>query len=376
MDKQKIDKDFIDNLRLNYCTVIWNFDNAEANEIVPKELTHDYLLNNFNIDESIYKHYYLPTSNLLSNSEFQKMIESGFRGKKERALSPYSNIIYGAYYSRSDLLKKLAALENEDDKQRDYFPLQAKLTRPVYYKRCYTIEGREIKYFTDLIPYFKEYAKGFENGFKEFDNSQIKPFLTMLADKQDYVNKVFEFVTKHIFFTHGWGTLQKGFKTIHKGFIDNPKVEIIEAFSDGQEQGYFYRAWSIIFSNNKTFAPLFQEYSQLRQPVVKELPPLNTEIDTAKYTAKHYALAYLLECNAKCEIFPRGNKKELERIGNERMGEGKGNRFYKVFNEIIKKDLNVEKNLLEIGGDYWKKAVVELSEAPELVQKYLQNKEL
>jgi len=110
----------------------------------------------------------------------------------------------------------------------------------------------------------------------------------------------------------------------------------------------------------------------------KALPPqpINNETDTEKYTTKHYLLAYLFECNAKGESFPIGNKKELERIGNERMGAGKGNRFYKVFNEVINKDLNAEKNLFEIGGEYWRKAVIELSKTPELVEKYLQIKQL
>ncbi|MCO6495470.1 MAG: hypothetical protein J5I91_07330 [Bacteroidetes bacterium] len=113
-------------------------------------------------------------------------------------------------------------------------------------------------------------------------------------------------------------------------------------------------------------------------PIVKALPPqpINSEIDTEKYTAKHYLLAYLFECNAKGVSYPIGNKKELERIGNERMGAGKGNRFYKVFNEVINKDLNAEKNLFEIGGEYWRKAVIELSKAPELVENYLQSKQL
>lgn len=104
--------------------------------------------------------------------------------------------------------------------------------------------------------------------------------------------------------------------------------------------------------------------------------PIKTKADTEKYTAKHYLLAYLFECNAKGESYPIGNKKELERIGNERMGAGKGNRFYKVFNEVIKKDLNAENNLFEIGGEYWRKAVIELSKAPELVENYLQSKQL
>jgi len=111
---------------------------------------------------------------------------------------------------------------------------------------------------------------------------------------------------------------------------------------------------------------------------MQSLPPqpIDSEIDTKKYKAKHYLLAYLFECNAKGVGYPIGNKKELERIGNERMGAGKGNRFYKVFNEVINKDLNAEKDLFEIGGEYWRKAVIELSKAPELVENYLQSKQL
>lgn len=117
------------------------------------------------------------------------------------------------------------------------------------------------------------------------------------------------------------------------------------------------------------------------QPNIEPLPPQQNdkpkpEQETIRYTAKHYVLAYLIECNAKGESFPIGQKKELEKIGNERMGTGKGNRFYKVFNEVINKDLNAEKNLSEIGGEYWRKAVIELSKAPELVENYLQSKQL
>lgn len=110
---------------------------------------------------------------------------------------------------------------------------------------------------------------------------------------------------------------------------------------------------------------------------MQSLPPQPINNETKpKYTAKHYVLTYLFECNAKGESYPIGNKKELERIGNERMGAGKGNRFYKVFNEVINKDLNAENNLFEIGGEYWRKAVIELSKAPELVENYLQSKQL
>ncbi len=140
------------------------------------------------------------------------------------------------------------------------------------------------------------------------------------------------------------------------------------------------------YANNafNKYQPIFTEaleYWKKEFGNLKALPPQQTEEPkpeqkTIRYTAKHYVLAYLIECNAKGESFPIGQKKELEKIGNEKMGAGKGNRFYKVFNEVINKDLNVEKNLFEIGGEYWRKAVIELSNAPELVENYLQSKQL
>ncbi len=113
-------------------------------------------------------------------------------------------------------------------------------------------------------------------------------------------------------------------------------------------------------------------------PIIKALPPqnINTQTPPKKYQAKHHVLAYLFECNAKGESLPIGNKKELERIGSKRIGAGKGNRFYKVFNEVISFDINVKKNLIEIGGEDWRNAVIDLSEAPKLVEEYLQKKQL
>ncbi len=258
--RELINKHFIDYLRLNFGTTNWIFDKTEQSEIVPKELTHDYLLSNFDIDDSIYKYYHLPTSNLLSDSEFQKMKDTGFVGNKETALHPYSNIVYGAYYSRSDLVWKLTGVSH-----RQMF-----------------IDGKAIKYFADLIPYLKEYAKGFQDGFNEFDNTQINLYLTPFPDKQDYVNKVFEY----LLFKHGWANLRTGFTT-------NQNNEIVNAFENGQQQGYFYRAWSTVFSSNNLFAPLFQEY-------FKTLPPQQSEKQEEEqkenelYEKIRYHLGFLL----------------------------------------------------------------------------------
>lgn len=95
-----------------------------------------------------------------------------------------------------------------------------------------------------------------------------------------------------------------------------------------------------------------------------------------KYIANEYALAYILECFAKNIRPPIGNKKLLEKIGNELMGQGRGNTFYKAFNVCINEDLNAESVLLKIGGEHWRNTVLELCQDPELVEAYLKNKNL
>jgi len=233
MSGQKINIEFIESIRTSLSLKNWIYDNSDRKvEIVSEELTHSHLFKNFNIDLDILEYYCIPTRDLLSEKEFQELVKSGFVGKQETALYPYSNIIYGAYYSRSDLYMKLLGLTNEERPKK--------------------INGIEINYFSDLIPYFKEYATGFEDGFNNFDETQIKPYLTLLAEKEDYINKVFDFVTKNIFLGNSWAYSRKG-------FVTNQNDEIIKAFENGQEQGYFYKAWSIIFSNSVLFANLFKE---------------------------------------------------------------------------------------------------------------------
>lgn len=129
---------------------------------------------------------------------------------------------------------------------------------------------------------------------------------------------------------------------------------------------------------NRVFPFINIQLNVAKKYLQKALPPqqTTTENDTIKYTAKHYVLSYLIECNAKGESFPIGQKKELEKIGNRIMGAGKGNRFYKVFNEIVNKDLNIENNLIEIGGKNWRTIVKNLSNEPETIETYLQSKQL
>lgn len=111
----------------------------------------------------------------------------------------------------------------------------------------------------------------------------------------------------------------------------------------------------------------------------RALPPQtlkNEKVISEKLTAKHYVLTYVFDCNAIGESLPHGNKKELERIGNERLGAGKGNTFYKNYNSIVSKDLNAEKTLIDEAGENWRQILLKLSKNPERLETYLQSKQM
>lgn len=190
------------------------------------------------------------------------------------------------------------------------------------------INGSE--YLKTYIEAYKEGEQYFETEFKVSTNTLYG------ANAEQYVRDIHLnfFHVQHTGTNEGWSYVKKQYPMIltHKAV---------------KEFGYYSGIVNKVEEQVKKYPRLFATFDKCEH----NLPPINSETDTEKYTAKHYLLAYLFECNAKGKSYPIGNKKELERIGNERMGAGKGNRFYKVFNEVINKDLNAEKNLFEIGGE-------------------------
>jgi hypothetical protein len=222
-------------------------------------------------------------------------------------------------------------------------------------KALTTINGW--KYLQTYIESYKEGEQYFENEFK------VSPNTLYGANAEQYVRDIhFNFFhVQHTGANEGWSYVKKQYPIIltHKAV---------------REFGYYSGIVNKVEEQVKKYPKLFSTFDKCEHNLSPQ--PINSETDTEKLTAKHYVLAYLFECNAKGESYPVGNKKELERIGNKRMEAGKGNTFYKVFNNIIRKDINVKKNLIEIGGEYWRKAVIKLTEYPELVEEYLHNKHL
>lgn len=111
----------------------------------------------------------------------------------------------------------------------------------------------------------------------------------------------------------------------------------------------------------------------------QELIPqqLNNDVSVdLKITAIHYVLTYIFDCYATGKSLPNGKKNEIEKIGNDILGLGRGNTFYKNYNKVIHKDLNVEQNLIDKGGENWREILLKLSKNKKELEIYLQNKHL
>ena len=100
---------------------------------------------------------------------------------------------------------------------------------------------------------------------------------------------------------------------------------------------------------------------------------------TKKYTAKEVALSYILETYSKSERLPINrvdggyDQKRIYKIGEAKGW--KGNTFMKAVRDVVKYDINKESELQKISKD-WYDAAIELSENPELIKTYLQQRGL
>jgi hypothetical protein len=234
MINNKFDGELTEEIRLCYGGMSFR---GNRFEVVPEELTHRYLLDNFNVSSRIKKYYYLPCRDMFPNSDYEKFKSTGYFGNPETTLEPYPFSFDGAFIPRKQL----------------YFRIQHLIHWPENYN------NKPLKIFIDLFPYFEEYAKGFKVGFESFEEDCIKKFLPMFADKNDFISKTFEYVTKEVVFKHSWRNNHSGFTVSKSAKKFDAPGEIIKAFEDGKFQGYFYRAWSVILSNSALFDNLFQK---------------------------------------------------------------------------------------------------------------------
>lgn len=248
------DDDLLEKIRLNWG---WWIFNGDVEAIVPKEFMHRHLIDNFSVSDGIEKYYYSPCRDMFTDEDYENFKSTGYVGNPETTLEPYPFSYKGAFIQRKQL----------------YFRIRHLMYSPENYK------GNPIKTLIDLFPYFEEYAQGFKVGFDLFEDDCIKKYLPMFADKSDFINKIFEYVTKHVIFTHSWKNNHNGFTVSHNVHQNlNSPGEIIKAFEDGKYQGYFYKAWTIILSNANLFESLF---ANLSNPVPSEPELIDNIVDAA-----------------------------------------------------------------------------------------------
>lgn len=233
-----INKEFIEDIRLFLHSINYGFGIEEDNiVIVPDNLTHKYFIDNFDISDNILKYYFATNKHLISKSEYEYFIKNGYIGKYEYIKRPYNIKIFGAFHAPT---KFIFCLES------------------IFHMGNSHINGNKVEYLSDLVPYFLEYSKGFKLGYDSFYDAEIKPLLIDgFADKSDYINKVFEFISKNVAFSHSWLSNNGGFS--YDG-MNKGSILVSNGFEDGQKQGFFYKAWTIVFSNNNLFEPLFEKY--------------------------------------------------------------------------------------------------------------------
>ncbi|WP_434036807.1 hypothetical protein [Formosa sp. 4Alg 33] len=241
MKSIKITKDFLEELK-GHRGFGWDFDNDLFSkdecfdEIVPKKLCHYNLITTHSIDTSILRYYgegVFGYDYFLEKPDNLEVLEAWdiYNNK----VDPFPFKIFGAYHNRGAFCEGISAILN--------------------HKGRTNVDGKyDLNNLNDLKPCFELYAKGFKKGYEDFEDKFITPYLFKYSDKEDYLIKVFEYVTSGGDFRLNW--------TQHISFISaiGDYKNKVGAFEAGKYEGRFYRAWSIIFSQNILFAPLFKNY--------------------------------------------------------------------------------------------------------------------
>lgn len=295
------DAEFLREIRL--CLNQWSFY-GDFDQIVPKELTHDFLLDNFKICNEIEEYYFLPCSDMFTDDDYQRLKSIGFIGNQKTSLKPYPFCFNGAYIQRKQLYYRIQHLANKAENYK----------------------GKLLETFSDLFPYFEDYKDGFKLGFESFEDDCIKKFLPLFADKNDYTHKIFEYVTKHVAFIHSWKNNHGGFNISRKiNDNHNSPGEIIESFEDGKHQGYFYKAWSIILSNSSLFELKFKE---LMQPTSTK-PLLIEELLNAIHTMQQNKIFWKADEDTKTRqildlLSSKYHTKDQAKYGKSQTGKNAG----------------------------------------------------
>ncbi|WP_146035210.1 hypothetical protein [Formosa algae] len=221
----------LEEIRTTRTTSKWQDENCE--QIVEFGYTHEYLLANRSVDDIIIDFYIKSIKDIYTTDEWQDF-ENSEKKNKNYITNSCSFLIEGAFHNRVNLWVKMGTLlelRNELNLNNKY------------------------KHLSDLKPYFKNYASDFKSGYNQFLNVVVKPYLLFDYSKEEAAHIIFRYITND--------QSNAPVVTLIKGFeisLKNGKYDLNYEFKDGLNEGYLYKAWSLIFSQNELFLPLFQKY--------------------------------------------------------------------------------------------------------------------
>lgn len=356
-----LDDDLLNNILKSNGIIKFNFENRINIPIVVKEvLDHNYLMNHFEIGSNTLDFYYKPTKDILIDEEFNNLKLDKYSWRINRVLLPFNIEFLNVYFLRWEFYIKLMSLKHDLEYEKIIIPDN----------------------FHDdvLLPAFEEYALGFQQGFNEFENQKINLYLNHLSDKYDFYQKVFDFIISNPFIEKSWINQQVSFSRNP----DSKSINLSGANNCGLLSGYFYKAWSIIFSQNTYFEPLFEKLNKdnninigKQQSQESNLTEkiIDTPLKPKKPSDKWHALLYIVELKMKGEKPPltfdgEFDKKLIQKIGMERC-KSTGQSFYKSVKEIWD-DRNIDySNFFYTFSRDWKDRIFQLSKNNQDVKEYL-----
>ncbi|MBP1839408.1 hypothetical protein [Formosa algae] len=225
-----INDNLLEEVRTSKNTSKWQDVNCER--IVDFGYTHEYLLAKRNVDDIIKKSYTDTFKGMYRTDEW-KEYTSHDRPNENTIINHCSFLIEGALHNRVNLWAKIGTLLELKDQ--------------------HNLNNQYI-YLSSLTPYFKRYASNFKSGYNQFLNVIVKPYLLFDNSKEEAAHIIFRFITNN----HSNAPVS----TVITGFdFENENYNIKYDLTDGLIEGYLYKAWSIIFTQNELFLPIFKKYS-------------------------------------------------------------------------------------------------------------------
>ena len=161
-------------------------------------------------------------------------------------------------------------------------------------------EGNPLTWKT-VEPFLKDYSRGFQDGYFEFDN--------LLKEGQYFQND--EIKARKIFeYSNSWrsGPFRE------QAGNGNPGTYITKDlwYEDGREAGYFYKSWQIIVENHEMFIGYFSEQTQLpkERQIADESEKKTGPMDYLSAAQMALFVYYL----AEGEVFPHPSNNQWESL--------------------------------------------------------------